>query len=166
MTATALSLTAPTSGDSYNLALLERLSDSLDNWTHEDFSSLLQIKKSPKAPLFFYLRDETLNAPLGYTCILPPTSNRPTHHTLLSLTIHPSHRRQGLGTALFLSIPPTCFPLLTRVREASDLPAQLFLRSLGFKCLRGPKNPSLPDFKYPPEPALTFLKESPPNVSL
>lgn len=146
-----LSLLQPSKEDVRDLALLERLSDVIDNWTPDEFRGLLDEEDM----VFSLLLLGPDSTPQGYYALLLPDGDSTPHTHLLALTIHPSHRRQGLGRALFCSIPPTYFPLVASVRE-SDTAAQLFLRAMGFRLTKLPRS-----FDCPPERGFTFLHKGP-----
>lgn len=142
-----LSLLQPSITDVWDLSLLERLSNVIDNWTPEEFQGLLDEEDM----VFSLLKSSRDGSPQGYYALLLPDGEETLHTTLMSFTIHPAHRRQGLGRALFATIPPSYFPLVAGVRE-SDTIAQLFLRSMGFTLTPLPRS-----FDCPPEKGFTFI---------
>lgn len=97
-------------------------------WERHDFDSLLcgrprghvlQLICSAEGPILAYAvwERKTLDDPMR----------------LLNLAVHPNHRRQGLGACLIGRPGLKGYPLVADVIE-TNVPAQLFLRRLGWRC--------------------------------
>ena len=119
--------------DISKLLLLEMASGSEDLWTYEDFESLFK-KNELKIVLLEYNK-----FPICYIAL--EINEKKKEVVIWSLTVHPSMRRRGNGSAMlkwakdFAKTQYDSCKVTSVVRE-SDLVSHLFLKGNGFLCTK------------------------------
>lgn len=97
-------------------------------WERQDFEDALLGKPNGRVLQVMAREDDTI---VAYAIWERKSLDDP--FRLLSLAVHPDHRLQGLGRSMVKRAGRRGYPLVADVIE-TNVPAQLFLRRIGWRC--------------------------------